>query len=620
MLSLRAQVTILLASVAIVPLFGSTKWLLDSHREQAQDAALSELWTIAHIKQDALKNQLVLLGEATGSLAKNHYVQSYAKDASSREQTHDLAEAAIRNLQESFWGKLHHVFMMDTSGKVILSPPHGDSTSSHLGHHVEHPDLPKAWSGNGVFTDFFGFKEATHFHQLRLEPVIDESGLTVAVIVAEIVIDDQNALLASNVDQEGGTEIYLTTLDGHRIVNDVADLAEPLSYSSLYEVLTRTEIESEHDVDGEPSTFVFLHDKEFPWIVVAQKSNASIYAAVNQTETMAWSVFAGLIALVMGSSVLVGHWFSKPIFGIVQRARRIADKNLKLERKQNQPNQDLTDLDDSMGEMETSLIRILGDVRSAALEVAEETNSLSSSSASISSSSKSQVSAASEVTSAMEGIRSMAESSAENMNKARDVAAHGRESAEEGVGSLADLNEVIASILQWNERSAQIAKDIEEIAFQTRLLSLNAAVEAARAGEAGQGFAVVATEVQQLSDRSSEAAKNAGELIAECVKASKNGHEVATKVGDILTVLASQNLSMDELMESVTTASATQSECVADVYTKVGNIDSEANRAIISSAAAEKSCHLLMDEVAKLRSLLSEFDIEEAPVFDSEKG
>jgi hypothetical protein len=147
------------------------------------------------------------------------------------------------------------------------------------------------------------------------------------------------------------------------------------------------------------------------------------------------------------------------------------------------------------------------------------------------------------------GSQSAAQGASEQAAKLREVTASGAEvndtahrnaekaglSAElskEFSHSLTDANQRLMQLLtamgeiqQTSERVANIVRLIDGVAFQTNILSLNAAVEAARAGESGLGFAVVASEVRNLAQRSADAARETAGLIDEAIAAARNGME-----------------------------------------------------------------------------------------------
>ena len=131
------------------------------------------------------------------------------------------------------------------------------------------------------------------------------------------------------------------------------------------------------------------------------------------------------------------------------------------------------------------------------------------------------------------------------------------------------MNEIDKEVNSINEAITVI----DQIAFQTNILSLNAAVEAATAGEAGKGFAVVAGEVRNLASRSAEAANEIKRIVQLATSKTKEGSEVANSMIEGYTSL-NENISITlDLIQNVTTASKEQSIGMVQINDAVNNLD-----------------------------------------------
>ena len=153
----------------------------------------------------------------------------------------------------------------------------------------------------------------------------------------------------------------------------------------------------------------------------------------------------------------------------------------------------------------------------------------------------------------------MTRTNAENSKRANELAGETRNAASEGDKNMLRLNEAMAGINDSSDKISKIIKVIEEIAFQTNLLALNAAVEAARAGEQGKGFAVVADEVRSLAVRAAEAARETTVLIEDAVSRAQQGSDVATAVGASLGAIGEKTTEVSSLIEGISRASQEQS-------------------------------------------------------------
>ena len=172
-------------------------------------------------------------------------------------------------------------------------------------------------------------------------------------------------------------------------------------------------------------------------------------------------------------------------------------------------------------------------------------------------------------------------------------------------------NKTALSMEEINAQTTAITEAItiiDQIAFQTNILSLNAAVEAATAGEAGKGFAVVAQEVRTLASRSAEAAKQIKDLVENAQRKTKEGKDIASDMIDGYSEL-NKNISITlELIDNVTTASKEQSSGIVQINDAVNNLDKITQ---INAQNASQANEIAQETLEISNTIISQADAKE---------
>ena len=175
-----------------------------------------------------------------------------------------------------------------------------------------------------------------------------------------------------------------------------------------------------------------------------------------------------------------------------------------------------------------------------------------------------------ETSASLEEMASMTKRNAESAQAAKVLVSQARQAADTGVTDVENMTAAMDAVKSSSEQITKIIKTIDEIAFQTNILALNAAAgEAARAGEAGAGFAVVADEVRSLAQRSAQAAREAADRIEDALKKTEQGVQISGKVAKGLKEITAKVREVDQIVAEIATASVEQSQGVSQINTAV---------------------------------------------------
>ena len=203
----------------------------------------------------------------------------------------------------------------------------------------------------------------------------------------------------------------------------------------------------------------------------------------------------------------------------------------------------------------------------------------------LSESSSQQAASLEETASSLDELESMTRQNAGNTGEANKLMSSANEIMEKANRSMMQLATSTNQIAEASQKTQNIVKSIDEIAFQTNLLALNAAVEAARAGEAGAGFAVVANEVRNLALRATESARSTSELIEDIVQKVHDGERLAHATKSDFDEVTSAASKVVSLMAEIAAASKEQSEGIGQINRAVAEMSTVTQK---NAAAAEE--------------------------------
>jgi methyl-accepting chemotaxis protein len=359
--------------------------------------------------------------------------------------------------------------------------------------------------------------------------------------------------------------------------------------------------------------FAAAHDSLFKLI---ELQGAVAKQEFNQAHDRSVSIrnFA-IVAVTVGLALAAWLSFSliraivRPLDEAVKLARAVAEGDLTQNIDVHSADE-IGQLMQALKDMNDSLVRVVGQVRSGTDTVATASSQIAAGNLDLSSRTEQQASSLEETASSMEELTSTVKQNAENARQANQLVVSTADIAVKGGQVVEQVVDTMASIKDSSRKIADIIGVIDGIAFQTNILALNAAVEAARAGEQGRGFAVVASEVRNLAQRSASAAKEIKSLIEDSVGKVDAGGQLVDEAGKTMGEIVTSVKRVTDIMSEIAAASQEQSSGIEQVNQAITQMDqvTQQNAALVEEAAA--AAESLQDQAGKLTEVVSVFKLE----------
>ncbi|MGE5621566.1 MAG: methyl-accepting chemotaxis protein [Bacillota bacterium] len=356
---------------------------------------------------------------------------------------------------------------------------------------------------------------------------------------------------------------------------------------------------------GELSALMAFEEK------LSMQAVAESQAAYSNARMLMLAI--SVLAVLAGAAIAwsITRSITRPINTAVKVAQTVAGGDLGS-RIEPTSSDETGQLLQALKEMNDSLVRIVGRVRSGTDTIATASAQIANGNLDLSSRTEEQASSLEETASSLEELTSTVKQNADNARQAKQLAQSASDVARKGGTVVSQVVETMGAINDSARKIVDIIAVIDVIVFQTNILALNAAVEAARAGEQGRGFAVVASEVRSLAQRSASAAKEIKLLIGDSVDKVDAGSKLVDQAGQTMQEIVDSIRRVTDIMNEIAAASQEQTSGIEQINQAVTQLDdvTQQNASLVEEAAS--AAQSMQDQARELMQVVSAFRMGDA--------
>ena len=340
MTSIKTKLLLLMILIALVPLTALGFVNFFKTTEIFTETVQSYLQEIVRAKEGALEQYIQSTESIGAALATTDIMQTYVKFTNRKvsdknKDAFKRIEGRVENLlysfQETYWGQYHHIFLINRSEKIVISPNHGAKEKGSPSSHLTEDTSKNSWamralkSGDTTVSDYSSWKESDHSHQMLFYPVKDNNGIVQAVIGFELQIPYEQQILTEGFRLGETGRIFLTTEEGVPIVYKGIENQVPLSTAGLIEVkASGTSAGRRMNDKGKEVIDLYAKHNEYPWILVAEIETDEAFQSLFGLQTILIAGLTATLALSLILSLIFANAIVNPIRSLTSQMEKIS--------------------------------------------------------------------------------------------------------------------------------------------------------------------------------------------------------------------------------------------------------------------------------------------------------